>query len=155
MLVATLQQALTIFYRIGSYLLGFSPAIRIPMFDSPPKHLRSSVVKVCHANYFMKFNVTFTGLRSLKGRGLPGLNRRPFDPQSKALPLSYILVKVASWLLHNSKYPPFPILFFCFGGFSPTSLDNLLSQWWFRGRILDYYAGDRASILRQCIYDLA
>ena len=64
-LVATLPQALTIFYRIGSYLLGFSPAIRIPMFDSPPKHLRSSVVKVCHANYFMKFNVTFTGLLSL------------------------------------------------------------------------------------------
>ena len=47
----------------------------------------------------MKFNGTFTGLRSLKGRGLPGLNRRPLDLQSKTVPLSYILYK----LLHGSS----------------------------------------------------
>ena len=82
-----------------------------PGFDSPPMHLRSSIVRVCRANYFIKFDVTYTGRRSLKGRGHSGLNRRPFDLQLKALPLSYIPVQVASWLLQNSKHPHFPIFF--------------------------------------------
>ena len=43
-----------------------------------------------------QFDVTLTGRRSLKH---PGLNRRPFNMQSKALPLSYIPVQVAPWLL--------------------------------------------------------
>ena len=85
-----------------------------PGLDSPPMHLRSSIVRVCRANYFMKFDVTYTGRRSLKGRGHPGLNRRPFDLQSKALPLSYIPVQVAPWLLQNSKHPHFPIFFHFF-----------------------------------------
>ena len=77
-------------------------------------HLRSSIVRVCLANYFMKFDVTYTGRRSLKGRGHPGLNRSSFDLQSKALPLNYIPVQVAPWLLQNSKHPHFPIFFFHF-----------------------------------------
>ena len=77
-------------------------------------HLRSSIVRVCRANYFMKFDVTYTGRQSLKGRGHPGLNRRPFDLRSKALPLSYIPVQVAPWLLQNSKHPHFPIFFIFF-----------------------------------------
>ena len=62
----------------------------------------------------MKFDVTYTGRRSLNGMGHPGLNRRPFDLQSKALPLSYIPVQVAPWLLQNSKHPHFPIFFHIF-----------------------------------------
>ena len=77
-------------------------------------HLRSSVVGVCRVNFFMKFDVTYTGRRSLKGRGHLGLNWRPFDLQSKAVPLSYIPVQVAPWLLQNSKHPHFPILFHFF-----------------------------------------
>ena len=165
-------------------------------------HLRSNIVRVCRANYFMKFDVTYTGRRSLKGRGHPGLNRRSFDLQSKALLLSYIPVQVAPWLLQKSKHPHFPIFFkfffalvaalqqaliifcriggslvefspatretgvrfpanafticsmapsklkaptfphffsffFCVSGCSPTSLNDLLSHWWFSGRILD------------------
>ena len=84
---------------------------RRPGFDSAPMHLRSSIVRVCRANYFMKFDVTYTGRRSLKGRGHPDLNRRLFDLQSKALPLSYIPVQVAPWLLQNSKHPYFTIFF--------------------------------------------
>ena len=76
-------------------------------------HLRSSVVKVCHANYVIKFDVTFTGCRSLKGRGHLGLNRRPFDLQSKA-PLSSIPVQIAQWLLQNLEHPHFPIFFLFF-----------------------------------------
>ena len=98
-LVAALQQALTISYCIGGSVVGFSPATRETGVQFPTMHLRSSVVKVCHANYVMKFEVTFTGCRSLKGRGHPGFNRRPCDLQSKALPLSSILVQVAPWLL--------------------------------------------------------
>ena len=113
---------------------------------------------ICPANYFIKFDVNLTGLRSLKGRGLPGLNQRPFVPQSKALPLSYIPVKVAPWLLQNSSThisPFFLIFFFGVNGCSPTSLNYLFSHWWFSGRILACHAGDRGSIPRQCIYDLA
>ena len=77
-LVAALQQAFAIFCRIGGSVVEFSPATRETGVDSPPMHLRSSIVRVCRANYFMKFDVTYTGGRSLKGRGHPGLNRRPF-----------------------------------------------------------------------------
>ena len=59
----------------------------------------------------MKFDVTYTGRRSLKGRGHPGLNRLPFDLQSKGLLMSYIPVQVAPWLLQNSKHPHFPNFF--------------------------------------------
>ena len=59
----------------------------------------------------MKFDVTYTGRRSLKGSRHPGLNRRPFDLQSKGLPLSYIPVQVAPWLLQNTKHPHFRIFF--------------------------------------------
>ena len=130
-LVAALQQALTIFYCIGGSVVGFSPATRETGVQFPTMHLRSSVVKVCHANYVMKFEVTFTGCRSLKGRGHPGFNRRPCDLQSKALPLSSILVQVAPWLLQNSKHPNFTISFsfFSVSDCSPTSLDHLLSHW--------------------------
>ena len=83
-------------------------------FDSPPMHLRSSIVRVCRANYFMKFDVTYAGRRSLNGRGHPGLNRRPFDLQLKSLLMSYIPVQVALWLLQNSKHPHFPIFFYFF-----------------------------------------
>ena len=62
----------------------------------------------------MKIYVTYTGRRSLKGMGYPGLNRRLFDLQSKALPLSYIPVQVAPWFLQNSKHPHFPIFFHFF-----------------------------------------
>ena len=128
-----------------------------PGFDFPQMHLRSSIVRVCRANYFMKFDITYTGRRSLKGRGHPVLNRRPFDLHSKALPLSYIPVQVAPWLLQNTKRLHFRIFFIFFrvSGCSPTSLYYLLSQWWFSGRILACHAGDRGSIPRQCIYDLA
>ena len=59
----------------------------------------------------MKFDVTYTGRRSLKGRGL---NRRPFALHLNALPLSYIPVQVAPWLLQNTKHPHFPIFFHFF-----------------------------------------
>ena len=62
----------------------------------------------------MKFYVTYTGCRSLKGRGHLELNWRPFDLQSKALLLSYIPVQVAPWLLQNSKHPHFSIFFHFF-----------------------------------------
>ena len=77
-----------------------------PWFDSPPMHFRSSIVRVCRANYFRKFDVTYTGRQSLKGRGHPGFNRRPFDLQSNALPLSYIPVQVYPWLNASSSMAP-------------------------------------------------
>ena len=85
-----------------------------PGFDSSPMHLRFSVVKVCRGNYFMKFDVTFTGCWSLKGGGHLCLNKRPFDLQSKALPLHFIFVQVAPWLLRNSRHQNLPIFFFFF-----------------------------------------
>ena len=124
-LVAALQQAFTIFCRIGGSVENSRLPRGRPGFDSPPMHLRSSIVRVCRANYFMKFDVTYTGRRSLKCRGHPDLNRRLFDLQSKALPLSYIPVQVAPWLLQNSK-PHISPFFFHFlsrvSGCSPTSL---------------------------------
>ena len=111
-LVAALQQALTISYCIGGSVVGFSPATRETGVQFPTMHLRSSVVKVCHANYVMKVDVTFTGYRSLKGRGHLGLNRRPFDLKSKALPLSSIPVQIPPWLLQNTKHiSPFFFIF--------------------------------------------
>ena len=119
-LVAALQQAFTMFCGIGGSVVEFSPATRETGFDSPQMHLRSSLVRVCRANYFMQFDVTYTGCRSLKGRGHPGLNRRPFELQSKALPLSYIPVQVALWLLQNSEDPHFPIFFYFFFALVPA-----------------------------------
>ena len=106
-LLAPLQQALTIFYCIGSFLVEFLPATRETGFDSPPMHIKSSVVKVCCANYFIKFDVTFTGRQSLKCRGHPGLNRKPFDLQSKALPLRLYFPASCSMAPPNFKAPSF------------------------------------------------
>ena len=147
-LVAVLQQALTIFYRIGGLVVEFAPATRKTGVWFPPKYLRSSVAKVCCANYFIKFDVTFLAPQSLKGRENPGLNRKPFDLQSKALPLSYIPVQVAPWLLQNAKHPPFPIFFSFFrvSGCSPTGIDHVLSYWWFSGRIRACHSEDRGLI---------
>ena len=128
-----------------------------PGFEFPPMHLRPSIVRVCRANYFMKFDVSYTGRRSLKGRGHPGLNRSPIDLQLKALPLSYIPVQVAPWLLQNSKHPHFPVFFhffFALVGALQDALTIYFSHWWFSGRILACHAGDRG-FPRQCIYDLA
>ena len=130
-----------------------------PGFDSLPMHLRSSIINVCCANYFMKFDVSFTWRRSLKGRGHPGLNWRSFDLQLKTLPLSYISVQVTPRLLQNSTHKNFPIfffsVFFCVSGCSPKSLEHLLSHWWFSGRILACDTGHRGSIPHKYIYNLA
>ena len=131
-LLAPLQQAFTIFCRIGGSVVEFSPATRETGVHSPPMHIRSGIVRVCRANYFMKFDVTYTGRRYLKGRGHPGFDRRPFNLQSKALPLSHIPVQVAPWLLQNSKHPHFPIFFSFFfrvSGCCPRSLYCPLSHW--------------------------
>ena len=136
-LVAALQQALTIFYCIGGSVVGFSPATRETGVQFPTMHLRSSVVKVCHANYVMKVDVTFTGYRSLKGRGHPGSNRRPLYLKSKALPLSYIPVQASPWHLQNSKHPHFPI-FFSFFFVLVASLQQALTMFY---RIGNYLVG--------------
>ena len=83
----------------------------------------------------MKFDVTFTGRRSLKGRKNPGLNWRSFDLQLKALPMSYIPIQVAAWLFQNLRQQLFFFFFslcfqqamtisYCIGGlvveFSPA-----------------------------------
>ena len=106
----------------------------------------------------MKFDVTYTGRRSLKARGHLGLNRSPFDLQSKALPLSYIPVQNAQWLLQHSKHLHFPIFFHFFFALV-AALQQTLTIFGriggSVGRILACHAGDRGSIPLQCIYDLA
>ena len=111
-LLAPLQPVLTIFYRIGGSVVEFLPATRETGFDSPPMHIKSSVVKVCCANYFIKFDVTFTGRQSLKCRGHLGLNRRPFDLQSKALRLRLYFPSSCSMAPPNFKAPSFLHFFF-------------------------------------------
>ena len=129
-------------------MVEFSSATRETVFDSPQKHLRSSIVRVCRANILMKFDVTYTGRRSLKGRGHSGLNRRPFDLQLKALPLSYIPVQVALWLLQNSKHPHFPVFFHFFFALVGALQEALTISFRIGGSVVEFSPATRETGVR-------
>ena len=86
------------FHRIGGSVVEFSPATRETGVRFPANAFGAS----------MKFAswINLTGTQSLESRkserGHPGLNRRPLDLQSNALPLSYIPSVFVPGPLENS-----------------------------------------------------